>query len=206
MSEKVELSRQQQKSRETKEKIFQAAKRILQKKGYEELSIKNICEEAGVSNGSFYHHFRTKDDLLSYYIEDQPTINPDLLELPENAAGVREGIIQVYLNYVKYCRELGVEFMSGYYDTKNQALNAAIRTERPYPIVTVQTYVEKAIAAGIVSLNVKIEEFTTDIRMIVIGNVFEWCLINGEVDFEGNMSRSLGKYLDSTLCEEKSEE
>lgn len=206
MSEKVELSRQQQKSRETKEKIFQAAKRILQKKGYEELSIKNICEEAGVSNGSFYHHFRTKDDLLSYYIEDQPTINPDLLELPENAAGVREGIIQVYLNYVKYCRELGVEFMSGYYDTKNQALNAAIRTERPYPIVTVQTYVEKAIAAGIVSLNVKIEEFTTDIRMIVIGNVFEWCLRNGEADFEGNMSRSLGKYLDSTLCEEKSEE
>ncbi len=206
MSEKVELSRQQQKSRETKEKIFQAAKRILQKKGYEELSIKNICEEAGVSNGSFYHHFRTKDDLLSYYIEDQPTINPDLLELPENAAGVREGIIQVYLNYVKYCRELGVEFMSGYYDTKNQALNAAIRTERPYPIVTVQTYVEKAIAAGIVSLNVKIEEFTTDIRMIVIGNVFEWCLRNGEADFEGNMSRSLGKYLDSTLCEGKSEE
>lgn len=206
MSEKVELSRQQQKSRETKEKIFQAAKRILQKKGYEELSIKNICEEAGVSNGSFYHHFRTKDDLLSYYIEDQPTINPDLLELPGNAAGVREGIIQVYLNYVKYCRELGVEFMSGYYDTKNQALNAAIRTERPYPIVTVQTYVEKAIAAGIVSLNVKIEEFTTDIRMIVIGNVFEWCLRNGEADFEGNMSRSLGKYLDSTLCEGKSEE
>ena len=206
MSEKVELSRQQQKSRETKEKIFQAAKRILQKKGYEELSIKNICEEAGVSNGSFYHHFRTKDDLLSYYIEDQPTINPDLLELPENAAGVREGIIQVYLNYVKYCRELGVEFMSGYYDTKNQALNAAIRTERPYPIVTVQTYVEKAIAAGIVSLNVKIDEFTTDIRMIVIGNVFEWCLRNGEADFEGNMSRSLGKYLDSTLCEGKSEE
>ena len=42
MSEKIELSRQQQKSRETKEKIFQAAKRILQKKGYEELSIKNI--------------------------------------------------------------------------------------------------------------------------------------------------------------------
>ena len=96
------------------------------------------------------------------------------------------------MNYVKYCRELGVEFMSGYYDTKNQALNAAIRTERPYPIVTVQTYVEKAIEAGVV---------TTDIRMIVIGNVFEWCLRNGEADFEGNMSRSLGKYLESTLCE-----
>ena len=121
MSGKTELSRQQRKSQETKEKIFRAAKRILQKKGYEELSIKNICEEAGVSNGSFYHHFKTKDDLLSYYIEEQPTINPDLLEVPQDVAGVRQGIIRVYLNYVKYCRELGVDFISGYYDTKKRS-------------------------------------------------------------------------------------
>lgn len=199
MGDKTELSRQQQKSKETKERIFRAAKRILQKNGYEELSIKNICEEAGVSNGSFYHHFKTKDDLLSYYIEDQPNINPDLLDLPKNADEAKIAIIHVYLNYVEYCRELGVEFISGYYDTKNQALNPAIRTERPYPIVTVQTYVEKAVREGIIQINVRIEEFTTDIRMIVIGNVFEWCLRDGEADFEGNMRRSLGKYLDSTV-------
>ena len=40
MKEPVELSKQQRKSKETKERIFQAAKRILQKSGYEELSIK----------------------------------------------------------------------------------------------------------------------------------------------------------------------
>lgn len=197
MSSKTEPGRQQQKSKETKERIFRAAKKILKKKGYEELSIKNICEEAGVSNGSFYHHFKTKDDLLSYYIEEQPSIKPELLELPENAEEAKETIVQVYLNYVGYCKELGVEFMSGYYNPKNQALNPVLRTERPYPIVTVQTYVEKAISAGRLKLNVKIEEFTTDIRMIVIGNVFEWCLRGGQTDFEGNMSRSLGKYLDS---------
>ena len=82
-----------------------------------------------------------------------------------------------YPGIFKLCEilpELGVEFMAEYYDTKNQALNAAIRAERPYPIVTVQAYVEKAVEAGVVSLNEEIEEFTTDIRMIVIGNVFEW--------------------------------
>ena len=199
MEEKVELSRQQQKSKETKERIFQAAKHILQKKGYEELSIKNICEEAGVSNGSFYHHFKTKDDLLSYYIEEQPSIDPGLLEMPVNREEAKQTIIQVYLHYAKYCKDLGVEFMSGYYNPRNQALNAVIRTERPYPIVTVQTYVEKAVAAGIIHLNIEIPAFTTDIRMSVIGNVFEWCLRNGETDFEGNMRRSLGKYLDSTI-------
>ena len=131
MGEQAELSKQQQKSKETKEKIFQAAKNILQKKGYEELSIKNICEEAGVSNGSFYHHFKTKDDLLSYYIEDQPRVNPDYLAAPKSAREASRAIVEVYLNYVQYCRKLGVEFMSGYYDTINKALKPAIRTESP---------------------------------------------------------------------------
>ena len=197
MKEPVELSKQQRKSKETKERIFQAAKRILQKSGYEELSIKNICEEAGVSNGSFYHHFKTKYDLLSYYIEDQPSIDPDRLELPKNKEDAKETIIHVYLNYVKYCKELGVEFMAGYYTPHNQALNPTIRTERPYPIVTVQHYLERALEANAIQLNLKIEEITTDIRMIVIGNVFEWAMRNGDADFEGNMRRSLSHYLDS---------
>lgn len=199
MNQTTELSKQQRKSKETKERIFQAAKQILQRDGYEQLSIKNICEEAGVSNGSFYHHFKTKDDLLSYYIEDQPSIDPELLELPSNAEDAKNTIVYVYLNYVKYCRELGVEFMAGYYTPKNQALNPTSRTERPYPIITVRTYLEKAVAAGLVTLSLSLEEITTDIRMIVIGNVFEWSMRDGKVDFEGNMKRTLTNYLNSVI-------
>ncbi|MGF0033322.1 TetR/AcrR family transcriptional regulator [Bariatricus sp. SGI.154] len=194
--ETQELSKQQLKSKETKDKIFRAAKHILQKKGYEQLSIKNICEEAGVSNGSFYHHFKTKDDLLSYYIEEQPSINPDLLDMPANASEAKQAIIYVYLNYVHYCQELGVEFMSNYYTPKNQSLNPLIRTERPYPIITVSNYLKKVIDAHIIRPSLSLEEITTDIRMIVIGNVFEWCLKSGDADFEGNMRRSLEVYLD----------
>lgn len=193
------LSRQQLKSQETKAKIFGAAKHILQKKGYDQLSIKNICEEAGVSNGSFYHHFKTKDDLLSYYIEEQPNIHPDLLDLPADVQEAKAAIIYVYLNYVHYCQELGVEFMANYYTPKNQSLNPLSRTERPYPIVTVHSYLEKCMNAGIVSSALSLEDITTDIRMIVIGNVFEWCLKNGDADFEGNMRRCLENYLNGVF-------
>lgn len=199
MGKNTELSKQQLKSKETKERIFQAAKAILQRSGYENLSIKNICEEAGVSNGSFYHHFKTKDDLLSYYIEAQPTINPELLDIPQDKESAKKAIVEVYLNYAAYCKELGVDFMAGYYTPRNQALNPDIRTERPYPIVTVQNYLEKAVEAGAISLTLSITEVVTDIRMLVIGNVFEWSMRNGEVDFEANMKRSISHYLDGVL-------
>lgn len=194
--EKEPLSKQQLKSRETKARIFHAAKTILQREGYDRLSIKNICEEAGVSNGSFYHHFKTKDDLLSYYIEEQPSINPDLLDLPDDSDEAKIAIIHVYLNYAEYCRELGVEFIANYYTPKNQGLNPTIRAEHPYPILTVENYLRKAMDAGIVRTRIPLEDICTDIRMLVIGNVFEWCLHDGDTDFEGNIRRSIGHYLD----------
>ncbi len=104
--------------------------------------------------------------------------SPDLLELPENAGEAKKAIIYVYLNYVHYCQELGVEFMANYYTPKNQSLNPLIRTERPYPIVTVHNYLQKCIDADIFFLNS--QEITSDIRIIVIGNVFEWCLKEGQ--------------------------
>lgn len=193
------MTKQQQKSKETKERIFQAAKTILQRSGYESLSIKNICEEAGVSNGSFYHHFKTKDDLLSYYFVAQPTSSTALLDIPQNKQAAIEAIVEVYLNYVAYCKELGVDFVAGYYTPHNQALNPDIRSERPYPIVTVQQYLEKSVEANAIELDLTISEIVNDIRMIVIGNSFEWAMRNGEVDMAANMKRSLSRYLDSVI-------
>ena len=199
MKETAGLSKQQLKSKKTKEQIFQAAKHILQRSGYENLSINNICEEAGVSNGSFYHHFKTKDDLLSYYIEDQPNMDPELLDIPKSTSEAKAAIVGVYLNYVKYCEELGVEFIAGYYTPRNQALNPTIRTERPYPIVTVQHYLEKAVETNAIQLNLTIPEIVTDIRMLVIGNAFEWAMTNGEANFEENIRRSISHYLDGVF-------
>ena len=199
MMNEVSSSKQQLKSKATKDKIFKAAKIILQKDGFEALSIKNICESAGVSNGSFYHHFQTKEDLLSYYIENLPTTNIHMSSTPCNLEEAINAIVAVYLNYVEYCKELGVEFLSNYYTPKNEALNPHLRTERAYPIVTVQHYLENALATQIISTTLSIDEITTDIRMLIIGNVFEWCLHDGKVDFAGNVNRSIGNYLRSVL-------
>ena len=193
------ISKQQLKSQMTKDKIFTAAKEILQKDGYEALSIKRICQEAGVSNGSFYHHFQSKEDLLSYYIEHQPSLDTHVFDLPNNLDETVNSIIQVYLHYAKYCEELGVNFIANYYVPRNQALHPTERTERAYPIIAVQNYLEKALEHNIVQTTYSISELTTDIRMLIIGNVFEWCLNNGKTDFPGNIRRSMSNYLLNVL-------
>jgi TetR/AcrR family transcriptional repressor of nem operon len=46
-----------------KDKILEAALRLLLSRGYAATTVDEICEAAGVSKGSFYHFFGTKEEL-----------------------------------------------------------------------------------------------------------------------------------------------
>jgi len=47
----------------TNEKLLNAALRLMLAKGYPATTVDEICSEAGVSKGSFYHFFKTKEEL-----------------------------------------------------------------------------------------------------------------------------------------------
>ena len=53
------------KSRNTREKIIDAAWKLFYRRGYDDTTVEEIIEESGTSRGSFYHYFQGKDALLS---------------------------------------------------------------------------------------------------------------------------------------------
>src|SRR5215467_262118 len=54
----------QERSKQTKEKIVQAAVKLFQERGYEKTTSNDIAAAAGVSVGSFYVYFTDKRQLL----------------------------------------------------------------------------------------------------------------------------------------------
>jgi TetR/AcrR family transcriptional repressor of nem operon len=48
---------------ESKTKLLNAAFGVIRAKGYAAATIDDICHAAGVTKGSFFHHFKSKDDL-----------------------------------------------------------------------------------------------------------------------------------------------
>lgn len=48
---------------ESKTKILDAAVDVFRAKGYAATRIEDICAEAGLTKGSFFHHFNSKEDL-----------------------------------------------------------------------------------------------------------------------------------------------
>jgi len=47
----------------SKTRLLNAALNIVRAKGYAASTVDDICVEAGVTKGSFFHHFKSKDDL-----------------------------------------------------------------------------------------------------------------------------------------------
>lgn len=48
---------------ESKTKLLNAAQNVIRAKGYAATTVEDICHAAGVTKGSFFHHFKSKDEL-----------------------------------------------------------------------------------------------------------------------------------------------
>jgi TetR/AcrR family transcriptional regulator, transcriptional repressor for nem operon len=48
---------------ESKTKLLNAALQVIRAKGYSATRIEDVCEAAGLTKGSFFHHFKSKEEL-----------------------------------------------------------------------------------------------------------------------------------------------
>ncbi|QXX76066.1 TetR/AcrR family transcriptional regulator [Methylovirgula sp. HY1] len=52
-----------------RDKLLEAAQRIMQIKGFMATTVDEICDAAGLTKGAFFHHFKSKEDLGSAVVE-----------------------------------------------------------------------------------------------------------------------------------------
>jgi TetR/AcrR family transcriptional repressor of nem operon len=54
---------------QSKTKLLDAMIRVVRTKGYNATRVEDVCEAAGLTKGSFFHHFKSKDELALAAIE-----------------------------------------------------------------------------------------------------------------------------------------
>lgn len=59
----------EEKSKNSKEKIIQSSFSLFSSKGYDATSTQDIINLSGLSRGAMYHHFKSKEDILSSVTE-----------------------------------------------------------------------------------------------------------------------------------------
>lgn len=81
---KTEKLSRAERNEETRQRLFDAATKVVGKQGYAEASVARITELAGVAQGTFYNHFENRQELLDQLL---PTIGIDMVHFIRDRAG-----------------------------------------------------------------------------------------------------------------------
>jgi len=106
----------------SREKILETAGRLFSQNGYDATSVHEICTQAGVSKGAFYHYFSTKETLFLILMEawvdrmkkmllgegDSCAAFPEyLLEMADKSGGIFQTVEKNFSVMIDFWKEAG---------------------------------------------------------------------------------------------------
>jgi TetR/AcrR family transcriptional regulator, transcriptional repressor for nem operon len=84
---------------ETRQRIISTAGRRLKRDGIDGSGVATLMKDAGLTNGAFYRHFESKDNLVAEAITDQlHTLHANIVEQAEPGRAGLEQIVRWYLS------------------------------------------------------------------------------------------------------------
>lgn len=84
----------------TRQDIVAAADDLFYQRGYEHTSFAMIAERVGISRGNFYHHFKSKDEILAAVIEARQRATRELIAGWGERAATPLGRVEQYVRIV----------------------------------------------------------------------------------------------------------
>lgn len=78
-----------------KEQVLLAAASLFSNQGFESTSMAQICEEAGVSKGLIYHHFRSKNEILRELFKQSTERMKSLSKGVEERGGPEDQLLKI---------------------------------------------------------------------------------------------------------------
>lgn len=90
-------------AQESKEFIISSAEKLFLEKGFDKVSMRDISEEAKLSKGAIYHHYKSKDEIIkeiiNKYVELQRSMLVDLIKKTDGYTG-KDKIVYLLDNIV----------------------------------------------------------------------------------------------------------
>lgn len=187
----------QEKALETKDKIYEVAMRKFIKKGLENTSISEICQEAGVSVGSFYTHFENKEGVIYETFRRADLTFEHFLQDDRKNQNLYE-LIQEYMDYyISFVLTHELEFLKRFYNTGNHFF---VKGKRPMQDV-LKTILKKR-NPRLNEYYVKDSDELVDLLFMTSrGIIFHWCLKERGFDLQEVSRKQIEMVLKSVLLD-----
>ena len=188
------LTDRQKQAISTKIKITKVATDLFKTKGFNGVKIQDICEAAGISIGAFYHHFKSKMEIINIAYEQVDILLMDRFE---------EGEFNSYIDKLIFLLEEGAHMMEELgWIFVGEIYKNLISTERKYSThperhitLLVKSILEDALKNNELDNSISPSELTMIIMRISRGDIFDWCLHEGNYDLKSRIAYDLNLIL-----------
>lgn len=180
--------------------ILKAATRLTIEKGWKSTSVHDICKEAGVSVGAFYHHFSSKQELMNHsFLLFDATLDE---QLPEGSGSPVRMMKRVLLTQTSFIVHEAGTLITEYYQNILGDKNKSAADPRRAYYRRVLHYACEAKEAGLLKSGMEPEYVTELLIKFVRGCIIDWCLHDFTYDVAARTDGELDLLL-SAVCREE---
>lgn len=189
-------TKRQRQAQTTRARIFDIAAALISERGFDNVTVDQICAQAGVAKGGFYHHFASKDEIvIETYRQIDGAFNEALGQLPEDAPA-RRRILFTTRFMAETARDKGAAYTRQIYRSQvERGTSFFISPERPF-YATLAQALRQGAAGGEFAGGIDQTEATRMILSVARGVIYDWSMVDGGYDIVAFMERTITTMLD----------
>ena len=193
-------TRRELESRKKKRQIYEAAMRLFRRYGYEGTTILDIADSSGMSAGSIYNFFGSKEGILDCAIEDIEVVRIPEEEWDKKVQDPFPTLLQYLLDRVRPWEELGADLtvhVSAAYRRQHNDKDGYFCTEEG--LGNLPEFIEACQNAGTFDDIVSPEYAANYLLSVLRGVILEWCDFKWAYDLSAKIETALPRVINSFL-------
>lgn len=185
----------------TKNKVFETAIELIKEKGYDNVTVSEICQKAGVAKGTFYVHYKSKEDIIkeSYYSDMSQFVlkqYQNLISKDENMS-IKDKIEKFLVSELMFTNHAGYEMTCRAYVinlTECISKNSKHFERRGFT-KDLKMLILDGIDQEVFQTEQTGEEIFLYLESFVRGLMASWCFSNAEFDIVKKGEKYIGEIL-----------
>ena len=184
----------------TRDKLYETALKLINQKGFENVSVEDITQTAGVAKGTFYHHFDSKENLLYYTYVYLDSYYDRALEQAKKKdsflSAYTEFVIESYKRFEGLGRNLVRALCMNLFTEENR--KAMLSKDRAL-YSSIEYLMSVGKKEGVIDKNLNFKEFSDVYITMLIGIETYWSLSEGSESLSDYAQKCLGRLLNGFL-------
>lgn len=179
---------------QVRQKILRAFSTLLVEKSWENISIREICREADISVGAFYHYYHSKDQLMFSKVDVMDQYFDTTVREQALTCTFADSIRLYVDTYLLFCKKKGPKYTSQV--LRFHLFNTDRESERKRGVYTaLYDIIQRAKNLGDISQSMDTHQMISELTGAIRGMIFQWCIEPERFDLDGAGKRMTEYYI-----------